>query len=105
MSYLLQALSEDNRRKAVTQTYELAEECLQTNYYGAKITSESLLPLLKLSDSPRIVNVSSTLGQLEVYILLYFVLALINASVDYFGRVKNDSEDLKLILVCLGFPE
>ncbi|CAJ2657750.1 unnamed protein product [Trifolium pratense] len=59
------ALSEDNRRKAVTQTYELAEECLQTNYYGAKITSESLLPLLKLSDSPRIVNVSSTLGQLE----------------------------------------
>ncbi|XP_045800285.1 (+)-neomenthol dehydrogenase-like isoform X1 [Trifolium pratense] len=59
------ALSEDNRRKAVTQTYELAEECLQTNYYGAKITTESFLPLLKLSDSPRIVNVSSTLGQLE----------------------------------------
>jgi NAD(P)-dependent dehydrogenase (short-subunit alcohol dehydrogenase family) len=67
MSNPLQALSEDNRRKAVTQTYELAEECLKTNYYGAKITSESLLPLLKLSDSPRIVNVSSTLGQLEVY--------------------------------------
>jgi (+)-neomenthol dehydrogenase len=50
----------------VTQTYELAEECLQINYYGAKITTESLLPLLKLSDSPRIVNVSSTLGKLEV---------------------------------------
>lgn len=49
----------------MTQTYELAEECLQTNYYGAKITTESLLPLLQLSDSPRIVNVSSTLGQLE----------------------------------------
>lgn len=59
------ALSNDNRRKAMTQTYELAEECLQTNYYGAKITTESLLPLLQLSDSPRIVNVSSTLGQLE----------------------------------------
>jgi len=66
MSYPLQALSEDNRRKAMTQTYELAKECLQTNYYGAKITTESLLPLLQLSDSPRIVNVSSTLGQLEV---------------------------------------
>ncbi|CAJ2657753.1 unnamed protein product [Trifolium pratense] len=58
-------LSEDDRRKAVTQTYELAKECLQTNYYGAKITSESLFPLLQLSDSPRIVNVSSYLGQLE----------------------------------------
>ncbi|KAI5421649.1 (+)-neomenthol dehydrogenase [Lathyrus oleraceus] len=58
-------LSADNRRKALIQTYELAEECLQTNYYGAKITAESLLPLLELSDSPRIVNVSSSLGQLQ----------------------------------------
>ncbi|KAJ1392613.1 Short-chain dehydrogenase/reductase SDR [Sesbania bispinosa] len=59
------ALSEDDRRKAITQTYESAKECCQINYYGAKITTESLLPLLHLSDSPRIVNVSSTLGQLE----------------------------------------
>ncbi|MCI02224.1 (+)-neomenthol dehydrogenase-like, partial [Trifolium medium] len=66
VSYPLQALSEDDRRKAVTQTYELAKECLQTNYYGTKITTESLLPLLQLSDSPRIVNVSSSLGQLDL---------------------------------------
>ncbi|WJX87027.1 (+)-neomenthol dehydrogenase [Trifolium repens] len=59
------ALSEDEKKKALTQTYELAEECLQINYYGTKITTESLLPLLKLSDSPRIVNVSSTLGNLR----------------------------------------
>ncbi|QCE02780.1 carbonyl reductase [Vigna unguiculata] len=53
--------------KALTQTYELAEECLQINYYGTKITIESLMPLLQLSDSPRIVNVSSALGQLESF--------------------------------------
>ncbi|KAK7292624.1 hypothetical protein RJT34_15475 [Clitoria ternatea] len=58
-------VSEDVGTKAMTQTYELAEECLKINYYGAKITVESLMPLLQLSDSPRIVNVSSTLGQLE----------------------------------------
>ncbi|CAL0315102.1 unnamed protein product [Lupinus luteus] len=58
-------LSEDDARKAMTQTYELAEECLEINYYGAKITNESLLPLLQLSDSPRIVNVSSSLGMLQ----------------------------------------
>ncbi|XP_057454551.1 (+)-neomenthol dehydrogenase-like [Lotus japonicus] len=63
--YDLGALSEDDRNKGIPQTYELAEECLQTNYYGAKITTESLLPLLHLSDSPRIVNVSSFLGKLE----------------------------------------
>lgn len=66
MNCPLQALSEDEKKKAVTQTYELAEECFKINYYGTKIATESLLPLLKLSDSPRIVNVSSTLGKLEV---------------------------------------
>ncbi|CAI8607223.1 unnamed protein product [Vicia faba] len=59
------ALSEDEKKKAVTETYELAEECLKINYYGTKITTESFLALLKLSDSPRIVNVSSILGKLE----------------------------------------
>lgn len=62
----LQALPEDDREKAMTQTDELTEECLKINYYGAKITVEALLPLLQLSDSLRIVNVSSTMGQLEV---------------------------------------
>ncbi|KAK7349544.1 hypothetical protein VNO77_06992 [Canavalia gladiata] len=61
------AVSEEDGTKGMTQTYELAEECLQTNYYGAKITVESLMPLLQLSDSPTIVNVSSTLGQLESF--------------------------------------
>lgn len=49
------------------QTYELAEECLKTNYYGAKRTAEALIPLLQLSNSPRIVNVSSSMGQLKVW--------------------------------------
>ena len=49
------------------QNYELAEECLQTNYYGAKRTAEALIPLLQLSNSPRIVNVSSSMGHLKVW--------------------------------------
>nr|XP_048333845.1 (+)-neomenthol dehydrogenase-like [Ziziphus jujuba var. spinosa] len=52
-------------RKTMAQTYEVAEECLQINYYGAKRTAEALIPLLQFSDSPRIVNVSSSFGQLQ----------------------------------------
>ena len=52
--------------KIVTDKYELAEECLKTNYYGAKGMIEALLPILQLSNSPRIVNVSSSMGHLEV---------------------------------------
>ncbi|WRX08856.1 Short-chain dehydrogenase/reductase SDR - like 2 [Theobroma cacao] len=51
-----------NLHELMTQTAEL---CLQTNYYGAKRMCESLIPLLQLSDSPRIVNVSSNMGKLK----------------------------------------
>ncbi|KAK9742926.1 hypothetical protein RND81_03G206000 [Saponaria officinalis] len=47
------------------QTYELAEECFETNYYGVKRNVEALLPLLQISDSPRIINVSSGAGKLS----------------------------------------
>lgn len=54
-----------NFAEMMTETYELAEECLETNYYGVKRTIEALVPLLKLSDSPRIINVSSSMGKLK----------------------------------------
>ncbi|KAM7512014.1 hypothetical protein LguiB_010889 [Lonicera macranthoides] len=52
-------------KEVSTQTYNLAEECLKTNYYGAKRMIEEFIPLLQLSDSPRIVNVSSASGKLK----------------------------------------
>ncbi|PRQ57907.1 putative oxidoreductase [Rosa chinensis] len=52
-------------KKLITESYELTEECLQINYYGAKRTAEALIPLLQLSDSPRIVSVSSSMGKLK----------------------------------------
>ncbi|KAI3710871.1 hypothetical protein L2E82_40666 [Cichorium intybus] len=51
--------------KVITQTFEGAKNCLETNYYGAKHVTQALLTLLLKSTSPRIVNVSSKLGQLE----------------------------------------
>ncbi|XP_020218533.1 (+)-neomenthol dehydrogenase [Cajanus cajan] len=52
-------------RKILVENYEYAEAGIRTNYYGAKLMCEALIPLLELSDSPRIVNVSSTMGKLE----------------------------------------
>ncbi|XP_022770391.1 (+)-neomenthol dehydrogenase-like isoform X2 [Durio zibethinus] len=49
-----------------TQTHELAEDCLKTNYYGMKGMVEALAPFLQLSDSARIVNITSYLGLLKV---------------------------------------
>ncbi|XP_048333843.1 (+)-neomenthol dehydrogenase-like [Ziziphus jujuba] len=51
--------------KIAVQTNELTKKCLEINYYGARRMIEALLPLLQLSQSPSIVNVSSLLGSLE----------------------------------------
>ncbi|WCJ27688.1 NAD(P)-binding Rossmann-fold superfamily protein [Euphorbia peplus] len=58
--------SETNFAEVITETYELAEECLTINYYGVKKLTEALIDLLQLSNSPRIVNISSIAGKLEV---------------------------------------
>lgn len=50
----------------IKHTYEKAEECLNTNYYGVKNVTEALLPLLQLSPAgARIVNVSSLRSELK----------------------------------------
>lgn len=55
----------------IKTTYETAEKCLKTNYYGVKNVTEALLPLLQLSPSgARIVNVTSLRGELRVSIPL-----------------------------------
>ncbi|KAJ1702144.1 hypothetical protein LUZ63_001923 [Rhynchospora breviuscula] len=47
------------------ESYDKAVNCLKTNYYGVKNMIQAFLPLVQLSNSGRIVNVSSTLGQLQ----------------------------------------
>ncbi|URE01777.1 KR domain [Musa troglodytarum] len=50
---------------SITETYDMVEECLNINYYGTKTVTEALIPLLRSSQSPRIVNLSSFYGRLR----------------------------------------
>lgn len=54
-----------SEKEVVKQTYETATNCIGTNYYGIKLVTKELMTLLQLSNSPRIVNVSSGYGQLK----------------------------------------
>ncbi|KAI3888843.1 hypothetical protein MKX03_002375 [Papaver bracteatum] len=70
MLQALEAMEDQNKEKpnlkqVITETYELAEECVQTNYFGVKSVTKALIHLLQLSNSPRIVNVTSTMGMLK----------------------------------------
>lgn len=48
------------------EPYDLGERCLNINYYGTKRVTDALVPLLQLSESSRVVNVSSSYGDLHV---------------------------------------
>ncbi|XWS71344.1 hypothetical protein CRYUN_Cryun03dG0130200 [Craigia yunnanensis] len=53
-------------QSVIKYTYEEAQVCLNTNYYGVQRVTETLLPLLQLSSSgARIVNVSSLRSELK----------------------------------------
>ncbi|XP_074334757.1 salutaridine reductase-like isoform X2 [Apium graveolens] len=56
-AHLLEGILEEN--------YELAEDSVKTNYYGTKAVTTELLPLLQLSNSARIVNMTSFYGELR----------------------------------------
>ncbi|GMI69645.1 short-chain dehydrogenase/reductase 1 [Hibiscus trionum] len=79
---LNKSFSAINWSEMLIETNESSEECLKTNYYGVKTMCETLLPLLQLSDSPRIINISASMGQLK------------NISNEWAKAVLGDSENL-----------
>ncbi|KAJ1280144.1 hypothetical protein BS78_04G208900 [Paspalum vaginatum] len=50
---------------SLKQHYELAKECVEVNFHGTKDVTDCLIPLLLLSNSGRVVNVSSKVAQLK----------------------------------------
>ncbi|CAI9101770.1 OLC1v1039179C1 [Oldenlandia corymbosa var. corymbosa] len=66
----------------IVYTYDLAEECLKTNYYGPKQLAEAFISLMQSSPSPRIVNISSSMGKLALL------------SNEWAKRVLSDGENL-----------
>jgi len=54
----------DDDKDILTTTPEIFETTLRTNTLGALLVAQAFVPLLKKSDAPRIVNVSSGGGQL-----------------------------------------
>jgi NAD(P)-dependent dehydrogenase (short-subunit alcohol dehydrogenase family) len=55
----------DDDKSALTVTPEIFEKTMRTNALGPWLVAKAFIPLLKNSRAPRIVNVSSSGGQLE----------------------------------------
>ena len=59
------AVDYDTDQRAVSADLERVRGDLETNLFGAWRVTQALLPLLRRSDHPRVVNVSSGAGSLE----------------------------------------
>jgi NAD(P)-dependent dehydrogenase (short-subunit alcohol dehydrogenase family) len=55
----------DEDKGALIMTPEIFEQTLRTNTLGPWLVAQAFLPLLRKAETPRIVNVSSSGGQLE----------------------------------------
>lgn len=58
------AISYDTWQRAASADLAVVREAMETNLYGPWLLAEEFLPLLRASDHPRIVNVSSEAGSL-----------------------------------------
>jgi len=58
------AISYDTWQRAITADLAVVRQAAETNLYGPWQTVQAFLPLLRASDHPRIVNVSSEAGSL-----------------------------------------
>lgn len=58
------AITYDTWQRAVTADLDVVREAMETNLYGAWRLTQALLPLLRASAAPRVVNVSSGAGSI-----------------------------------------
>ncbi|WP_033236877.1 SDR family oxidoreductase [Rhodococcus globerulus] len=58
--------TDDGAQDPTTMDLDVLQHVLETNVFGAIRVTNAVLPLLRQSDSPRIVNVSSNMGSLAL---------------------------------------
>ncbi|KAK3158570.1 hypothetical protein QOZ80_2AG0138900 [Eleusine coracana subsp. coracana] len=55
----------DGYMGSLQQNYDMAKECLEINFDGTKDVTNCMIPLLMVSSSGRVINISSQVGQLK----------------------------------------
>jgi NAD(P)-dependent dehydrogenase (short-subunit alcohol dehydrogenase family) len=59
------AILHDQHHASVQVSLPNIRETMETNLYGPMVLTRAMIPSLKKSDDPRVINISSTMGQLS----------------------------------------
>lgn len=100
------AIHYDTSQRGVDADLQIVEEALQTNLLGAWRVTQAFLPMLRRSDHPRIVNVSSESGSLASMGGGTPAYSVSKAALNALTRVLSDelrSEGMLVNAVCPGW--
>jgi len=73
---------------SLQQSYELAKECLDVNFNGTRDVTDCLIPLLLLSKSGRVVNITSQVAQLKVSFKPLTTKTVVLLSLDMCSKIQ-----------------
>jgi len=82
---------------------EEIHEVLETNFYGAWRLTQAMLPLLRASDDPRVVNVSSGAGQLTEMNGGIHPYRVSKTALNALTRTLHDDGEVKVNSMCPGW--
>ena len=82
---------------------EEIEEVLGTNFYGPWRLTQAMLPLLRASDDPRVVNVSSGAGQLTEMNGGIHPYRVSKTALNALTRTLHDDGEVKVNSMCPGW--
>jgi NAD(P)-dependent dehydrogenase (short-subunit alcohol dehydrogenase family) len=79
------------------------KDTLETNLYGAWRLTQAMLPLLRASDNPRVVNISSGAGQLAEMNGGIHPYRVSKAGLNVLTRTLHDDGEVKVNSICPGW--
>jgi NAD(P)-dependent dehydrogenase (short-subunit alcohol dehydrogenase family) len=82
---------------------EEIQDVLETNFYGPWRLTQAMLPLLRVSDDPRVVNVSSGAGQLTEMNGGIHPYRVSKTALNALTRTLHDDGEVKVNSMCPGW--
>ena len=100
------AILKDENHASVLVSLQDMRETMETNLYGPMMVTRAMIPFLKKSDDPRVINLSSTMGQLSTMGAGYAAYRISKTALNALTVIQSKElarEGIKVNCICPGW--
>ncbi len=100
------AILHDENHASVQVSLKDMRETMETNLYGPMMVTRAMIPFLKRSDDPRVINLSSTMGQLSTMGAGYGAYRISKTALNALTVIQSKelaSDGIKVNSMCPGW--